>query len=285
MKTFSQFHNEIEGYQDVKKTVEAEEKISVAGVHQLLKENTQIEDYTQSLERVISRFILCDGEEKELSLPPKKGKILVVFGGNKGFVSGLWNRLTERLVAEINNYRKVVIYGKAISEKLKSAEIKSGFNLSYFPFPQRKDFLSLQSELLEMFRKKTFSQVDVLWPKIITLNYFQPTRKTILPFKMEARAETKKGEEKPSWPIFEPNKKEVFKALSERYLSLLTYQTIIETKLAESLSRATSMEKAKAEVDKIIKKITHNFFTERRKVLTENQIEIFMAHKATKKYD
>jgi len=283
MKTFIQFRNEIDGYQDVKKTIEAEEKISVANVHWLIKEAEHLQKYTNVLENVTQQFIINNKIDFDLTTSQVRRKILIVLGGNKGLVGDLWDRIANSVSAQFKIYQKIIIYGKEISQKL-SNEIIEQASADIFSFPKSNELAMLQNNLLSMIWSKKFSQVDILWPKMVNLSYFQPTKKNIVPLKLSVRNFSNTVINNSSWPIFEPSKTAIAKALVSRYLSSTISQAVIETKLAESINRATAMEKAKKEVDKIVKQLIHNFRVERKRILTKNQIEVFIAHKVSKQY-
>lgn len=288
MKTFSQFHNEINGYQDVKTTVEAEEKIAVVGIHQLIKESQYLDNYNRFLEMIFQRFVsfvnyssfnyLSNQQNK------KKKKMLIILGGNKGLVGGLWNQLVYYSISQFDHYQKIIIYGQKINQKINehiNYNNKNNILFSSAPLPSLNNWGLFQNDLIQLLNQKTF-QVDIAWPKMITLSYFKPTIKKIIP--IETKSNLASNANYPNgFPIFSPDPKTIFQQLLTQYFLNITYQVFVETKLAEALSRATSMEKAKEEVNKLIKNLTHNFLTERQKVLTKNQIEVFVAHQVTRK--
>ncbi len=290
MKTFSQFRNEINGYQDVKTTVEAEEKIAVVGIRQLIKESQYLNSHNQLLESILQRFLSITDyslfNNSDNYQNPRK-KMLIILGGNKGLVGGLWNQLVDYSTSQINYYQRIIIYGQKISQKMNENFSYNHQNNSIFsslPLPSFNNWSIFYSDLNQLFNQKEF-QLDIIWPKMITLSHFQPTTKKIIPIKIKSNSISKNSETNSSdgWPIFNPNPKKIFHQLLTQYFLNTTYQVFIETKLAEALSRATAMEKAKDEVDKLIKKLTHNFLTERRRALTKNQIEVFVAHQVIRK--
>ncbi len=298
MKTFTQFRDEIEGYKDVQKTAEAEEKIAVSDVHLFLKEAKNLKKYTKELERVLINFLYLSSFVPRFNEEKNKKKTLLILGGDKGFVGGLWHRLVSFSSAYFHEYQEIVVYGKYLETKIKEMVPGKFLNrFSFFPYflqekkeQNKESIFLLQKRLLELLevdkrtKEKSRGRVDIIWPKLVTLSFFQPFKKTIFPFVLNLNDKGIKREQNDffSLPIFEPNKKEVFKELMDIYLSSFLHQVIIETRLAESLTRAVAMEKAKREVSKIIKKTIYNFRSERRKILTKNQIEIFVAHKVSK---
>ncbi len=277
MKTFTQFRLEIEGYSDVKKTVEAEEKISIAGTHSLLKKVRFLESYEKELKEIVRRIISFSKEEV-FSRERKGEKILFVLGGDRAMVGGLWNRVADYSAKEAKNYDKIFIYGSEVKKSLPKIFFREN-KTEFFPISFEENF---RENLLNVWKNQKFSKIDIIWPKMVNLAFFKPDKKTIAPFDLGSEIGIFVQEGLSGLPIFEPTKKEVIKEFIGRYLLLVARKTIMESNLAEFLNRATLMEKAKKEVDKIIKTIIHRFRRERRKILTKNQIETFMAHKFIK---
>ena len=291
MKTFSQFHNEINGYQDVKTTVEAEEKIAVVGIRQLIEEGQYLSSHNQLLESIFQRFLSFTDyqffDDSNSQQQNRKRQMLIILGGNKGLVGGLWNQLVDYSADQLNHYQKIIIYGQKISQKINenfSYNHRNNLSFSSLPLPSLSNWPIFHNDLNQLLNQREF-QIDIIWPKMITLSRFQPTIKKIVPIKMKSNPISKNNKINPSdgWPIFNPNPRKIFHQLLTQYFLNTTYQIFIETKLAEALSRATAMEKAKEEVNKLIKKLTHKFLTERRRALTKNQIEVFVAHQVTRK--
>ena len=92
----------------------------------------------------------------------------------------------------------------------------------------------------------------------------------------EAGSET---EPRSGLPIFEPSKKEVFKALTQKYIGMFFRKIVMETKLSELSARTVAMEHASAKTDELIKKISLNYLKERRRAITQKQLESFAVHK------
>ena len=80
-------------------------------------------------------------------------------------------------------------------------------------------------------------------------------------------------------PIFEPSKANFFNRLLQKYIGIYFHKLMIETKLSELSARTIAAENASDKTNEFIKKLTFDFMKERRKYVTQKQLESFSVHK------
>ncbi len=285
MKTFAKFKDEIRGLEDVKETVEAEEKISSSRIHFLFKKEDLFKDYLKIVSEILARFSLFFENKDNLFSEERYSnkKVLIVFAGKKGFVGGLWQEIAKKIILA-KNYEKIIIFGSKLKSELISCSNKKFFWLNDFsdlPDQKEANFVFEKIKELAFANKKTFlSKIDILLPKVITFSLIEAQFEPLLPLSFDLK--DKNFEKDIGLPIFDGKKMDIFNFLAKEYFELKILQLIWEAKLAEYLKRVMVMEKAGEKVKKQIKSLRYNFFYQRRKILTKNQLEVFVSHKVAK---
>ena len=289
MKTFSQFINEINIYKDIKETVGAEEKISIAGLSSLTKEKNLLDNYTKAIKELTAQFYIINRQSPSFLNEGKGQRIIILFGGDKGLVGGLWNNLLSESKKYIKNgnYNFLIIYGSKVSNMIRrnSKFLPPKTKIALYPSADQNKVVEIRDELFSDFLEGSISTVDIVFPapKKESLGLVEIKKETVLPV-INFNISDGNGDKLGRWPIIEPNKKAVFKILLSKYIGAKLARALFSTRFAELLNRAINMEKSGKEVDKIIKKLRINFFSERRRILTKNQVEVFVAHKTLSKY-
>ncbi len=284
MKTFAKFKNEIRGLEDVKETVEAEEKISSSGIHFLFKKEKAFKGYLESVKSILARllFFYEGGDFLLFEKNYSNKKVLVVFAGKKGFVGGLWQEMAKK-ISQTKAYEKTIIIGSKLKQELPQAN-KNFFWLDDFSdLPDQKEAKYIFEKMKSIAfagKRSSLPKIDILLPKVITFSIIETQFEPLLPLKIDLQDESFKSNI--GLPVFEGKKSEIFNFLAGQYFELKLLQLIWEAKLAEYLKRAMAMEKANEKVKKQIKDLRYNFFRQRRKILTKNQLEVFVGHKVAK---
>lgn len=284
MKTYLDYKNQIEGFEDVSETVKAMEKISASSVHFLKQKVANLNVYASEIERAMAELsFFYQNESSPLLQKNASGKkALIILSGEKGLVGGLWHNLIGAFLEAGERYQSVIIVGAKGENYLREegARIEKQF-AGLAETSETSDIKEITDYIFSEFKKKTFSQVDVLYPRFVSLAKQEPVFIPFLPFIFNSQGETKSGEVKTSsgLPIFEPSKKEVFAALMQKYIGMFFRKIVMEARLSELSARTVAMEHASAKTDELIKKINLNYLKERRRAITQKQLESFAAHK------
>jgi F-type H+-transporting ATPase subunit gamma len=285
MKTYLAHKNQMQGLKDVLETVKTVEKIAASSVHFLKQEVASLNSYAAEIEKILTRLSLFYPKENHPLLREKNtGKrALIVLTGDKGLVGGLWHAVVSALLENIHQYQAVISIGAKGEAYLKEedVQIKRWF-FQTSDIPQKQDIEKITGYIFGEFKKGTFRQVAVLYPQFISLAKQSPLFVSFLPFKfaLAAKAEGEFSEAALGLPIFEPSKRKFFDRLLQKYIGLFFYKIVMEAKLSELSARTVAMEHAGAKTNQLIQKFTLDYAKERRRAITQRQLESFAVHKA-----
>lgn len=290
MKTYLTYKNQIQGFKDVSETVKTVEKIAASSIHFLKQEVNNLNTYSSEIEKVLARLSLFY-QEKDNSLLQKKytkEKLLIILTGDKGLVGGLWHKIISSFLENIKQqYQSIIAVGIKGENYLKEENIKVIEEFSQVvDVSQKEEVEHITDYIFDKFKKGKFSQIDIFYPQFISLVEQRPSFIPFLPFKFKL-TEKKEGEtdiskEDLGLPIFEPSEKKVFDQLLQEYIGVFFHRIVAETKLSEFSARTVAMEHAAVKTDELIQKSSLSYLKERRRAITQKQLESFTAHKIIK---
>jgi len=112
-----------------------------------------------------------------------------------------------------------------------------------------------------------------------------PNKVHFLPFDFSsaetfARKDVHFDQKNQGLPLFEPSKQKTFDDLLDKYIGVVFRKIIFEAKLSELSARTVAMEHATAKTQEIIEKLHLKYAKNRRRTVTQRQLESFAAHKA-----
>ncbi len=281
MKSYIAYKNQIQGIKDVSETVKTVEKVAASSVHFLKKEVDSLNVYASEVDKILTRLSIFYQKNNHPLLQKKYvgKKTLIILTGDKGLVGGLWHDVVGRFLGNTSQYQTVVVVGLKGENYLKEENtiaVKSFVNI--FSTPSKEDTKHITDYIFTEFKKGTFSQVDVLYPKFISLAEQVPTISSFIPFDFKLTEDNKRNIVD-GLPIFESSKQQIFDRLLEKYIEIFFHKIIMETKLSELSARTVEMEHASTKTVEFIQKLTLNYTKHRRRVITQRQLESFNAHK------
>ncbi len=134
--------------------------------------------------------------------------------------------------------------------------------------------------IFDIFKNEDYEQIDIIYPSFISLAEQKCLVVPFLPFSFEGDLTKKRKEsEELGLPIFEPSKVRIFRQALEKYIKVFLYKIILEAKLSEFSARTVAMEHASEKTKKLIARLNLSFRKERRRLVTQRQIESFSVHK------
>lgn len=283
MKKLVYFKNNIEGLSDVAETVKVIEKKAASQIHFLKKEVENLRNYREECRIVIERLsrFYWDGSNSLLRKGKAKKELLVITS-DKGIVGGLYHKIVEKLLEIKDSYQIISVLGSKGIEYIKEENIVINvppFTLSYFP--NAEEIKRLTEYFFNLYKVGNRIKIDVLYPQFITTAYQEPIVKGFLPFSFtEDEIKTfSESEDTAGLPIFEGNKRKIFDGLLRRFINVYFAEIYIESKLSEFSARTLEAENATQKTKELIIKVNTQYLKERRKIITQKQLESFAVHK------
>lgn len=284
MKTYLVYQNQIQGLSAVLETVKTIEKIAASSVHFLRQETESLAAYLQNLETTLARLALFYPKKDHPLLTQNTAgdRALLIISGDKGLVGSLWHDLINALRDKLHHYQAISVVGEVgrrflVEDKI---ELLQSFSLSS-EVSEKNTPDQIAEFFFQNFKNKKFSQVDILYPRFLSLIQQQPTFIPFLPFRYFLAQANSSQPAAPGLPIFEPSPKKIFQQLLDRYIAVFLHRLILETRLSELSARTAAMEHASAKAADLIKQLKTQFRKERRQLITQRQLESFAAHKMT----
>lgn len=277
MKTYLTYKNQIQGFEDVLETVKAIEKISASSVHFLRAEVANLNEYQRNIEGVLARLLLFYSKEEHPFFKKNEGRqrALIIITGEKGLVGGLWHKILNSFLEKAGDYQVIVALGNKGKRYLREEGVQVIKSFG------REEIDPATNYIFDEFKREKFSEVDILYPQFISLAEQTPKFVSFLPFefKLEQRWQEKSPKIALGLPIFEPSSQKLFDELLQKYIGLYFRRIVLETKLSELSARTVATEHASAKTEEFIQKLTLSFRKERRRFVTQRQLESFAAHK------
>ena len=296
MRTYLAHKNQIQGFKDVSETVKTVEKIAASSVHFLKRKVSNLSIYATGIERTLARLSLFY-QNKNHPLLRNSGegeKALIILTGDKGLTGGLWHRVVNEFLENFKRrrFQFVITIGVKGENYLHEENMPVMKSFSRFSdIPSEEEIARVTDYIFYEFEKGTFAQVDILYPRFVSLAEQRPFLVPFLPFKftggysgqkIQSPKEFKPATEKErgaGLPIFEPSKKKIFSRLLQKYIGIFFHKIIMETKLSEFSARTVAMEHAAVKTEELIRKFALDYMKERHRVVTQRQLESFAAHK------
>jgi F-type H+-transporting ATPase subunit gamma len=281
MKTYLAYKNEIQGFRDVAETVKSMEKIAASSIHFLKQRVANFDEYANAVRAVLARLSDFYAPTGNILLEkrPAGRKALVVLTGDKGLVDGLWHETVNTYMERKTAYTDVIIIGEKGRSYVSEEHVQIR---KFFPNPSgqiiESDVETITDYLFREFKNGTYAAIDILYPRFISLAEQQPAYIPFLPFEFKKEA-LEQNERPDGLPIFEPAQKEVFDWFFEKYIEIFFHRIMTETKLSEFSARTVAMEEADEKTRGLIRQLTVSFHKERKRDITQKQIQSFSVKK------
>ncbi len=285
MKTYLKYKRDIQGFGNVATTVKTAQKIAASYIHFLKQEVGAARIYLQNVETALTRLFQFYSNFQSPFLRHNHGqkRLLVVISGDQGLAGGLFHNLVNYFLTQNKKYDYYLILGRKAKQYLEEEGIKildKHFILS--ALPEENEIKIVTNYIFSSFIAGDFGQVDILYPRNINLTTQEPCLKKFLPFNFANFNLENRNSAPLGFPVFEPGKKQAFTFLFDRYLEIIFAHYLYEARLAEFVARTVAMEHASSKVEEFISQLNLAYFKERRKFLTQKQLESFVPHKILK---
>ncbi len=283
MRAYLQIRNDIDGYGAVADTVRAVETVAASNIQRIRNATLSRSAYVEELRAILASFSRHFPLERG-RLPRRASagsRALLVLGGDRGMVGGLYNGLIGALAAARGNYDKVVVVGERVAKYAHEEGIAIDEVLPGIPDrAAREDTAPVSDRAIAEFQDGDWRQVDVLYARFSSLTVQAPGIDTFLPFTFSpAQAAEPETGQPLGLPIFRPSIGGVAEELLKRYAALFFHSIASEAKLSEFAARTVATENAAAKAEEQMGRSRLKYFKERRRDFSQKQIESFFAHR------
>lgn len=271
MKNYITYKDDIQGFTEVSTAVKTVEKVAASSIARCRQEMTNLEAYQRSIAGILDRLSLLYHPERKVG--KKSAQALIVITSDKGLTGGLWRRMIDEFFRRADGrYQTIIPLGAKGERYLREEKIGVQKSLSENP--------STVHSIIGDFYKGLFSRIDILYPKFISLSEHRPVIIPFLPFAFESLSAESAGTKSVGLPIVDPagSKAEIFERLMKKYVTAYFEKIISEGRLSEFSARTVSMEHAGNKTDELIKGLMLAYRKERRRALTQKQLESFIGH-------
>ncbi len=292
MKKYLFFKQQLEEFQEIKETIKVVEKAAASYIRVLQRQVEILHDYKNSLELILGRVIQFKknrGDHPLLQTRHDGKRVLLLITGNKGIVGKMYHDLVRKAVANKDYYQEVWVLGEKGKTYLQEEGVQPSKQLFFSDggVPDAKNLEAMGAELIDFFRREKWKSLDILYPYYVSLEDQQPTVVQFLPFdfaKMMTDLQNNNLfnlQPPEGFPLFEPDAKTVLDILIKQWVNIFFIQVVFEAKLSEFSARTLTAQDVLSRTDEVIKKVHLDFLKERKKSLTQKQLESFNAHKIT----
>lgn len=280
--------DEINGFDDVRETVKVVEKDAAARIHLLKTRVAVLRDYKNALQAQLARlFVFQAIKDLPLLREPAAGdRAVLLVGGDRGLVGGLYHDLVNVLLAKEKEYKRVLVLGGKVNEYLAEEGITAErLAPDAGELLQADEIATLGASIMSRFLSEEFRSVDIIYPSFISLSEQRPALVRFLPFALAARTvpanATSTAPVADGFPIFEPSPAKIFGALMAKYINVFFIEIGLEAKLSEFAARTVTTEHAASKTQDIVRFLQMSLLRERRNTITQKQLERFIAHQTS----
>jgi F-type H+-transporting ATPase subunit gamma len=232
--------------------------------------------YAGTIERILMRLSLFYPKKNhELLRPHIKGAAaLLIITGDKGLVGGLWQGMIQTCLDQGSRYPARIVVGLKGKSRLEEEHVPITASFG------RDEHEAVARYVSQGFVTEQFSRVDILFPHFVSLALQEPVVVPFLPFEFPVRRPQGAPplENASGLPLFEPSAHRVFQALLQKYIGVYLRVILLEAELSELSARTVAMEHASEKTQELKHALELSFKKERRRAITQGQLESFAAH-------
>jgi len=279
MQSYLAFKNTKKGLQDVANIVKVIEKVAAFDMRNLKQKLDILDAYTMNLSLMLGRLISFYTPSESIFFKKNKSnyKVALFVTSDKSLVGDLWHKMFLFLSEQNKfvNYNRIFVLGN--KGVLFDSNKNLFFDFSLNNFLEVDDMDGLLNFLLKSFINKSFGQVDIFYSHFISVSKQIPKKVTFLPFGFDF-SELNKADNL-GWPIFENRKNDIFNVLMEKYIKSFFYQIFLNSRLSEYSARTLTAERANFQTKIILQDMVREYQKNRKKSITEKQLEVFLSYK------
>ncbi len=276
MKSYLAYKNELTGVYDLREMIKTLEKISLSKVYIIQKIFGSLNEYSREILIILNRLNRFYSKQNHVLLKKREEgkKILVIISGNKSLVGSLWDKTYKLFEKNKNDYDNFIIIGEKILDFFQKNDFKFRKYFSLNEEIDETEIAMISKYIINIFKIEEIKEIDIIFADFINITKQKVVIKQFLPFSFDL--EEMYSEKKDlGFPIFLPNKEEIFLELIDKYIEFYLYSMLIKVKLSELSARTLILENASKKSKEVIKKIKKDYMKDHRAQINQRQIEAF----------
>lgn len=211
----------------------------------------------------------------------KVGIILIT--SNRGLAGSFNSSLIKYTLDYIKRYKDIQVEVIAVGNKGAQALIQKGVTVKkqfneLEDIPKYSQVDTIAQYAVKKYLAGTYDQIDIIYEAFISSGEQISSSRQLLPITLE-----RDSQHVPNEYIYESGPENILELVLPKYINVLVYQVVMETKASEHLLRMTSMSIATDNADTMIDKLILNYNRSRQGVITREISEIVGGVKALKK--
>ncbi len=241
-----------------------------------------IETYAQGLYDIVGLMGNIDDYESIYTkkIDETKNIVLLIIGPDRGFVGSLVSAQTILINDFVDNYRlkHSGVSIKSITKHRVAKRISDVLNFDnlyhfeeYQDNPTPSDLSSLNTVLLDGFKKGKFDEIYVSYNHFVNTIIQKPIIKKLLPIEFEKAEESKNVT---TDMTFEPTKSEVLDTLLPEYFQTQVLDAIVESIASEHSARMVAMQNATDNANELRNELELSFNRSRQAKVTSEILDI-----------
>lgn len=288
MPSLRETKNRIRSVKNTEKITRAMKMVAASKLRRAQEAVVRPRPYTQKLKELVSSLAermseaSIDGEALLLDRPQKKRVQVLVLTSDRGLCGALNSsivRLTQRFIVDhAEEFPEILI--SSIGKKGAEGLSRLGYKITKHYEPKEKIYdLALAHVIAEEYSASFLSQeidgVYLIYNRFKSALTQEPVIEQLLPVER-----VKENSEPSADYLYEPDQKELLKALVPRYFSTKLYQSFLENYASEQGARMTAMDNATRNAKEMTQKLTLQYNRARQAAITKELMEIISGAEA-----
>ena len=279
MQSLDLIKKRIKSIQATKKITNAMKLVATTKIKSLSKSFEAVSVFCREYYRVFKTLIIRHPDLDFLRKPNAKVQdvdLYILCTSDLGLCGPYNNNVCKHLLEKLRPQDKILVFGQKGVGYLKAHN--HGHQIAH---TMRWDMdannyyalLPLSYEILALYADGKYKNIKVVYTEFKTTVSNVPKMWNILPIWPELFGATKEAIVT-DWTIFEPDPKEIIKAILPVYVSNLIYGALIESTLCEAANRRFAMEGATKNATELIDKLRIQYNQARQEAITQEINEI-----------
>lgn len=274
----------IRAVKNIQQVTKAMEMVAAAKLRRAQERVVAARPYARQLQAVLGRLV---AEQAEISHPllqarEVKKRAVMIITGDRGLCGSYNANVIRRTQGLTEGKRDSLI---SVGRKGRDFFRRRGYQVmrEYVAMGEDPGFgqaRTIARYLMDIYCRGEVDEVRVVYTEFVSALTQRPSELVLLPVR-PPRAGEDRGEGLPDY-IYEPSPAAVFDVLLPRYVEVVVFQCLLESKASEHGARMTAMGNATDNAEEMIEELTLEYNRERQASITREISEIVRGAEALK---